>query len=72
MACYQVRKTLDRRNIEYAFHDAYDESERYKVLQKIGEDDGYIHHPVGFINGECIGSGGASILNSIDKFLEEE
>ncbi|CAM0066996.1 hypothetical protein VPHK567_0044 [Vibrio phage K567] len=71
LACVKICERLDKRGVEYTFLDAFKPTERYRVLQKIGEDDGYIHHPIGFINGECIGSG-MSILNHIDKFLEEE
>lgn len=71
LACRKLCDSLNDRNIKHIFYDAFVPSERYKELQKIAEDDGYISHPIAFYNGECLGEG-VSVLSRIDKLLEEE
>ncbi|CAM0038905.1 hypothetical protein VPHF86_0041 [Vibrio phage F86] len=72
LACVRVYTKLDRANRAYKFYDAFavGENERYQQLLKIAEEDGYTHHPIGFINGECIGDG-VSILSRFETFYEE-
>ncbi|AAQ64082.1 hypothetical protein KVP40.0011 [Vibrio phage KVP40] len=71
LACRKLCETLDNRDIKYTFYDAFVPNERYVILQKIAEDEGYIAHPIAFYNGECLGEG-VSVLSRIDKRLEEE
>lgn len=71
MACGELKRSLDRRGIDYTFHDESTMSERYLHLQQIADDDGYTAHPAAFYNEECLGEG-TSVINRIDDLIDDK